>query len=91
MTRELAASLSLDGAQTALLALHRLLPERSLPELIAASAQVGDPVRLAMFHVLECPACTTAALVGDGVSHLCARGRRLLAACHGWCPRPEAA
>jgi hypothetical protein len=88
MTRELAASLSLDGAQTALLALHRLLPERSLPELIAASAQVGDPVRLAMFHVLECPSCTVAAFA-EG--HLCPRGHRLVAACHGWRPRPEPA
>ena len=81
MTREIAAALDLHGAQRALLALHRLLPERSLLELLAAGAQVGDPVRLAMLHLAECPACTVAALVSKGTGHLCARGRRQLAAC----------
>jgi hypothetical protein len=87
MTREIVASAVLAPDQFGLLGLHRHLPERSLPELLRASARVQDPVRLALFHFAACDTCAAAALVG--AAQLCERGGRLVAACHAWRARPE--
>jgi len=89
MTRELEASAVLTAAELSLIGLHRLLPQRSLPELLTASAQVGDPIRIAMLHLATCETCHAQALVGEG--RCCDRGARLLAVCHGWRPRGDAA
>jgi hypothetical protein len=76
MSREIVAAAVLSSDQLPLLVLHRHAPERTLPELLTASGRVNDPVRLALFHLQNCDACTE--LVG------CERGARLLAACRGW-------
>jgi hypothetical protein len=84
MTREILASAVLAPDQYSLLTLHRHVAERTLPDLIAASSRVNDPVRLAVFHLRHCFRCTDEAAG-------CERGARLIAACAGWRPRPEAA
>ncbi len=83
MTREIIVSAVLAPDQYPLLALHRHVPERTLPDLLAASGRVSDPVRLALFHLQGCSVCTEAAA--------CSRGARLVAACHAWRRRPEPA
>jgi len=83
MSREIAAAAVLGVHQLPLLVLHRHVPERSLPDLLAASARVNDPVRLALFHLQSCAVCTDSAR--------CARGGELIAACAGWRPRDEGA
>ena len=65
-----------------LLALARLVPERSLPELIDTATRVGHPTRRAFLHFADCTPCSTQALVGE--AHLCARGARLVTSCRGW-------
>ena len=87
MSREILAAAVLGAAQLPLLALHRRAPERSLAELLAASACANDPVRLALFHYQNCEACATQALVGEAQS--CARGARMIEAARGWRPRAE--
>lgn len=82
MSREAAARCPLDRDQLALLAMHRLLPERSLPELLTASARVNDPVRLALFHFQQCARCHA--------GELCERGSDLADVCHAWRPRAAA-
>jgi hypothetical protein len=76
MSREIVAASVLSSAQLPLLVLHRHVPERTLPELLTASGRVNDPVRLALFHLQSCAACTE---IGG-----CDRGARLIAACHAW-------
>lgn len=71
-----------------LLGLHRQVPERSVLELAGAAGQVGDGVRLALFHLQGCERCTAAALVGLGEA--CERGARVLEAAHAWRPREAA-
>ncbi len=88
MTRELEASAVLTAAQLPLVALHRALPEQGLVDLIRCSELVGDPVRLSRFHVVGCPRCGPALLVGDGLP--CFRGRPLLAEAHAWRDRSRA-
>jgi hypothetical protein len=88
VTRELEASAVLAADQFGLLALHRHVPERGLTELIERSQRVGDPVRLSLFHLQQCPRCGPAALVDDGLA--CDRGRALIAAAHGWRDRRRA-
>jgi hypothetical protein len=83
MSREQAAACPLGTAELPLLELHRLCPERSLPELHAASTRVNDPVRVAMLHSQSCQRCTA--------ETLCKRGINLAAACHRWRARPEPA
>jgi hypothetical protein len=83
MSREQAARCPLAAAELPLLELHRLCPERSLPELHIASARVNDPVRVAMLHAQSCLKCLPGAL--------CKRGARLAGACRQWRPRPDAA
>jgi hypothetical protein len=82
VSREVIASAVLAADQFGLLALHRYVPERGLTELIERSQRVGDPVRLSLFHVQQCPRCGPAALVSDGLA--CDRGRTLFADAHGW-------
>lgn len=82
MIREIATSAVLSVDQLPLLGLHRRVPERTLPELLAASARVNNPVRLALFHLQRCADCSE--------SVTCDRGGRLIEACHDWRPRPEA-
>jgi hypothetical protein len=82
MSREIAASAVLAPNQYPLLLLHRHIPERTLPDLLAASARVNDPVRLALFHLQSCDVCAPACLVNAGV--LCLRGVPLVAGCAGW-------
>jgi hypothetical protein len=82
MSREISAEPVLAAEQTALLALHRLTPERSLLDLLDASSRINDPVRLSLFHIRECATCATQALSG-GVQP-CARGARLIGAARGW-------
>jgi hypothetical protein len=82
MSREQAAACPLAADQLPLLAVARLTPERSLPELLEASTHVGNPARLAMLHWANCPRCTTAALAGEGTC--CTRGARLLERARGW-------
>ena len=86
LSREVVASAVLAPDQFGLLGLHRHLPESSLVALTERAQRVGDPVRLALFHVQACPRCGPAALVGDGLP--CLRGRTLLDACHGWRDAP---
>jgi hypothetical protein len=81
MTRERPAACPFTGDELVLLQLNRHVPERSVLELRAAATRVGDPVRLALFHLQQCEACD------DG--ELCLRGERLVGACRGWRPRPE--
>jgi hypothetical protein len=89
MSRETVASAGLTADQVGLLGLHRHLPECSLVELLHHAEQVGHPVRAALFHFQQCPRCTPAALVGDGLA--CLRGRTLLAACRVAPSPPEPA
>jgi hypothetical protein len=86
--RESPATCPLGADQLALLAMHRLLPERSLPDLLVASARVNDPARAALFHFAQCVTCTAAAFEGTGA--LCARGTRLVTTCRGWRAREAA-
>ena len=79
MSRETAARCPLSRDQLALLTLHRLLPERSLPELLTVSLLVNNPVRLALFHVQGCTRC--------GAGEPCERGAGLIDGCHAWRPR----
>lgn len=81
MSREIAAAAVLGVHQLPLLVLHRHVPERSLPDLLAASERVNDPVRLALFHLQGCAVCTD--------TMRCERGGRLIAACAGWRSRGE--
>lgn len=76
MSREIVASVILSADQLPLLALHRLLPERSLPELLTASGRVNDPAQLALFHVQGCARC--------GAGEPCERGAGLIDGCHAW-------
>lgn len=87
MSREAAATCPLGGEQLALLAMHRLLPERSLVDLVSASPRVNDPARAALAHFAQCATCTAAAFEGTGV--LCAHGARVIAPARGWRHRPE--
>jgi hypothetical protein len=85
VSREIVSTAVLERGQFGLLALHRLVPERRLTELIERSQRVGDPIRLSLFHVQGCGLCSAEALVGEG--QLCARGAKLIAASHEWRPR----
>lgn len=76
MSRESAAACPLSADQLQLLALHRQIHERSLPDLLIASARVNDPVRVALFHLQGCNTCPG--------SVACERGARLIEACRGW-------
>jgi hypothetical protein len=76
VSREIVAAAILSSDQLPLLVLHRHVPERTLPELLIASARVNDPVRLALFHLQSCADCSE--IMG------CDRGSRLIAACRGW-------
>lgn len=87
MTREIATAPVLAADQFVLLALHRVRPEVGLAELLERSQRVGDPVRLAMFHLAACSLCTAEALVGEG--RLCARGARVVASCAAWRARGD--
>lgn len=82
MSREIVAAAVLGADQFPLLALHRYVPERSLPELLAAAGRVGDPARLACCHFAACDTCAPETLVGTGA--LCAGGRRLVETARGW-------
>jgi hypothetical protein len=88
MTREIQASMGWTAELLPALALHRLVPERSLPEVVQAAAQVGAGARLMLFHLQGCEGCVRAALVEAG--RVCDRGRRLLEGCHGWRDRSRA-
>jgi hypothetical protein len=83
MTREQAAACPLAAAELPLLDLHRLCPERSMPELHTASARVGDSVRAVMLHSQGCLKCKPGAP--------CKRGTQLAGACRRWRPRPGSA
>lgn len=76
MSREILSTAVLSTDQLPLLVLHRHTPERTLPELLTASARVNDPVRIARFHLQGCDTCTE--------SVACERGARLIEACRGW-------
>jgi hypothetical protein len=76
MSREQIARCPLSADQLPLLALHRHLPQRSLPELLVASERVNDPVRLALFHAQGCAPCSA--------GEPCERGARLMDGCHAW-------
>jgi hypothetical protein len=82
MSREISAEPVLAAEQTALLALHRLTPERSLLDLLDASSRINDPVRLSLFHIGVCARCATLALSGGFMP--CARGARIMGAGRGW-------
>lgn len=71
------------------LALARLLPERSVLELRDAIGAVGSPTRQVFLHLAApCEPCTRAALLSEGDG--CRRGARLLERAHGWRSRaPE--
>jgi hypothetical protein len=77
MTRERPAACPLAGDEVVLLQLNRHVPERSVLELREAAIRVGDPVRLALFHLQQCEICGTA-------GELCSRGARLVEGAHGW-------
>jgi hypothetical protein len=86
MSREQAAACPLGADQFPLLAVARFLPERSLPELLAA-VPLSNPTRRVFRHLADSDACRTQALVGE--AQCCARGRRLVDAARSWRHRPQ--
>ena len=83
MSRESAAACPLTADEQPLLAIARLVPERSVLDLREASTHVNNPARLAMLHWASCPRCRSAALRGEP-DGLCKRGRHLLSRAHSW-------